>query len=353
MRLKSLDAARGLLMLYITVMVHGAFWLRIMPDDVGAALLFEMPMIFIISGMAYGMAERHGGANGIRTAGEYGRFLLARLSRILIPYWVYAGVCALLVFAWAHQQSSNAPAHALSDLLWAWLNPVNHGKDHDVGMLAWHLWFVPTFVWVTAMMPWVSRLPDWNRASLLGVALLTFCVSWGLSKLQFEGAPLLKSVLFYLVFALLGLQVARQPALFRSVPWPGVAAVCLAVLLAFWLFSGNPKVLLMQGNKFPPNHVFFVFACLWTAVFMTLAFKVPAVITGLDRLNGAFWLKPFIDSGYSIYLWQGLAYSLAVTAAKHTHLPPVGNLVLALLLSVALGRLAAPVERWRITGLGR
>ncbi len=351
MRLKSLDAARGLLMLYITVVIHGAFWLRIMPAGIGATLLFEMPMVFIISGMAYGMSERQGAHRDIETAAGYRRFVLARLGRILVPYWAYASACGLLVFVWARHQASTDTTQHWPALMWAWLNPLNHGKDHDVGMLAWHLWFVPTFMLVTMLMPLAARCPALPRSRLLPAAVLVFMATWAWEPLQFAGAPLLKSTLFYLVFAVLGLQVARHPDVYRSVPWAGVAVACLLVLLALRLLSADPNVLLMQGNKFPPNHVFFVFVSLWVAVFMTLAFRVPQVQAWLTRCHDAFWLRPFIKAGYSIYLWQGLAYSLTVTAEKYTHLPPLGNLLLALVLSVSLGRVASPIERWRLRSL--
>ena len=52
-----LDLARGLLMAWIVIVIHGIFWLGIAPRGPGSWLLFEMPPIFVITGAAYFLGE--------------------------------------------------------------------------------------------------------------------------------------------------------------------------------------------------------------------------------------------------------------------------------------------------------
>jgi len=65
-------------------------------------------------------------------------------------------------------------------------------------------------------------------------------------------------------------------------------------------------------------------------------------------LAEARWLKPFIKSGYSIYLWQGLGYTIASLIGRPNHWNVFVIWVVAIALTVALGMLASPLERLRI-----
>ena len=53
-----LDVARGLLMAYVVIIIHGSFWLGIIPAPANSILLFEMPLIFIVSGAAFAHAPQ-------------------------------------------------------------------------------------------------------------------------------------------------------------------------------------------------------------------------------------------------------------------------------------------------------
>lgn len=56
-RIHNLDTARGILMLYIVGIIHGLFWLKLIPQWASSLMLFEMPAIFIVSGYAYFLYE--------------------------------------------------------------------------------------------------------------------------------------------------------------------------------------------------------------------------------------------------------------------------------------------------------
>ena len=149
-RVVGLDVARGLLMAYVVTIIHGAFWLGIIPAPQSSILLFEMPLIFMVSGAAFAHAPQP------TTPNAYGFYLLSRGVRILAPYFAYTFVCALI--------ASYARQTPLLETILAWLDPAAPGAGHAYMMLTWHLWFVTPFLAVTALMPWLVRWPAWRMA---------------------------------------------------------------------------------------------------------------------------------------------------------------------------------------------
>ncbi|MDB5966622.1 MAG: hypothetical protein JWQ72_3122, partial [Polaromonas sp.] len=141
----AVDVARGLLMLYIVLVIHGLFWLKLLPEAISSLLLFEMPAIFLLSGYAYYLAGHDAKAGDRRQQLlRYPRYLQSRMTRILVPYLVYAAVCAAISSAVA-VRTAMAP-HDFGAIALSWLNPFTYGRYYSAGMLNWQLWFVPTFL---------------------------------------------------------------------------------------------------------------------------------------------------------------------------------------------------------------
>ena len=84
-----LDAARGALMAYIVIIIHGVFWLGVIPTGPGSWLLFEMPPVFIITGVAPGIEASVQRSDGQPTTG----LVLASLK--LVP--VRGEMAALII----------------------------------------------------------------------------------------------------------------------------------------------------------------------------------------------------------------------------------------------------------------
>ena len=82
-------------MAWIVIVIHGTFWLGVIPAGPGSWLLFEMPPIFVITGAAYFLGE--GSKQGRLTPANYFDFLLRRGVRIYVPYLVYVFAAALIV----------------------------------------------------------------------------------------------------------------------------------------------------------------------------------------------------------------------------------------------------------------
>ena len=349
-RIHDLDTVRGLLMLYIVCVIHGLFYLNLipLPQWASSLMLFEMPAIFIVSGYAYALYE-NSTCNGNRSplsVKAYCSFLVTRLTRILVPYAVYAMACIALIYflPWLGKRNDLA----LSDLIVGWMNPANYGEGFSVGRLNSHLWFIPVFLIVTAAMPLATRFRPFKNPNLLFLVVGVAIAEVAISKAHFPGQDIIKQVVFYLVFSLLGYYMARANEYFSHANFGQVAIVAAILLMVIAIAEGNVRVLDMQANKFPPNGIFFLFSCLWVSLFLFLSVKVSWFLEAFKKLGDGIWLRPFITAGYSIYLWQGIGYTVAIQVGKSAHIPILAVWLLALGISVGLGLLVAPAERIRL-----
>ena len=74
-----LDIYRALTMVYIVCVIHVVYWFGVFDEPVRSILLFEMPVIFFISGASYGVKHR------IR---EVRSIVKNRVKRVLLPFYI-------------------------------------------------------------------------------------------------------------------------------------------------------------------------------------------------------------------------------------------------------------------------
>jgi peptidoglycan/LPS O-acetylase OafA/YrhL len=337
-RVVSLDVARGALMAYIIVIIHGVFWLRLLPQATGSILLFEMPPIFMITGAAYALATRVTPPGGNALVG-YGGFLLRRGVRILAPYWAYALVCAALMLAVGGETDVGAT-------LAAWLNPVRGGAGHSTLTLNWHLWFVAPFLVVTALLPLLSRVRTPRDVPLWVWAALGTTLVFAADLLDASRIGAAQMVVFYALWAIFGYGLAAAPRAFHRRDYIVVLVFALAALAGAALAFPDAVSLDMQANKFPPNALFFLFSCAWVSLLLIVIGAADA--KHIAALADNPLLKPFTRAGYSIYLWQGLGYAAALMIGRRFHLDVLAVWAIAVTLTLILGLLAAPIERLRL-----
>lgn len=350
-RVVAIDVVRGLLMLYIVLVVHGLFWLNPIPRELSSLLLFEMPAIFWVSGYAYYLAQadrRSARGDKARGAGGYLAFVGARLSRILVPYLVYAVAC-IAVIAVAREESAGTTAD-VGEITVSWLNPFSYGREHSFGRLNSHLWFIPVFIVVTALLPLITKIALPFRLPLWAWVVGAFMVFFGLSQVQFPGLYQVRQVLFYSLWALLGFCMAQPQVRYATADFAKAALTSAAGLVLVFVVHQDLRILDMQKNKFPPNHVFVLFSSLWMACLLGLAAALRHRAGALSALGKQFWLRPFMAAGYSMYLWHGLGYTVGILLGRQAELALGLTWLLALACSVLFGMLAAPAERWRWRG---
>lgn len=328
----SLDVARGLLMAYVVIIIHGSFWLGLIPAPASSILLFEMPLIFIVSGAAFAHAPQP------TTLRAYGFYLLSRGIRIMAPYWAYTLVCAIIVI-FARQLP-------VGETLLAWLDPFRRAIGHAYMMLSWHLWFVTPFLVVTALMPLLSRWPMWRMAPLWVWAASGALIVLAVDTYWTRATELDRESVSYMLWALFGFGLGAGAARFATREYGIVLVAALAAMAAALTLYPAHTTAVMQANKFPPNAMFFLFSCAWVALWLIAARLIDA--KWIEGLAQAAWLKPFIKSGYSIYLWQGLGYTIASLVGQPNHWNVFVIWVVAIALTVALGMIASPLERLRL-----
>ena len=335
MRNYNIDIARGALIFYIVTVIHGAFWLNIIPRPYSSLLLFEMPLIFIISGYTYALFEKKSGF--VLNLKNYILFLISRSSRIIIPYLVYATFCSFIVVL----RDIKVSQIEITATIQAWLNPFTHGRGYSFGMLTSHLWFIGPFLMVTFLLPIVTkfyplRTPLW----LTSIGLCTIIST--ISVIQ-EPASKLITPIFYLFWAYLGYVLASHIKIKRSqCLLLAMFGIVVLVLSKFFL----PVTLDMQSNKFPPNCLFFVFSSIWVSLFLLVFSSLNP--SKIEFLASSTWFKPFIINGYSIYLWQGVGYTAAQIIGLKINLPIYFEWLLAIVTTVFLGIIFGRLERIRL-----
>lgn len=331
-------------MAWIVIVIHGTFWLGVIPRGPGAWLLFEMPPIFVITGAAYFLGE--GSKQGRLQPATYFDFLMRRGVRIYVPYLVYVSVAALIVTVvkWDGPLTlEEIGARALS-----WLNPVTRGAGHTWKMLSWHLWFVAPFLVVTALMPLITtkRVPGFAKPWMLAVPAGLSALALAQVTLVAPLDELIKNAVFYSFWAAFGFMLAAMPKRWSITDYALVLVLAFAGMIAAAMLQPASVTLDMQHNKFPPNGMFFLFSCVWTAALLIGARLVtPAQSQALSRSP---LVKPFMSAGYSIYLWQGVGYSLAAYFGGELGLNIYVIWIAAIALTIALGLLFAPLERIRL-----
>ena len=329
-------------MAWIVIVIHGMFWLRLVPQPIASFALFEMPLIFMIAGGAYfHSTPRTLGGSANPAPGAYLDYLLRRCTRILVPYLAYALVCAVIVIV-VGGDAFNLQDAAL--VMAAWLNPINGGAGHTLLMLNWHLWFVAPFLVIAALMPLLRRHRTATNAPLWLLAVSAAVLVFVADRLDATQIGAIQMVVFYAIWAAFGFALAAAPNQFSVRDHGVVLALALGALAVLAAFLPGEVSLNMQTNKFPPNGVFFLFCAAWVSLIL-----IVVKLTNLGGVATALadqpWLRSFMRAGYSIYLWQGLGYSAAALVGRHFAWQPIMIWPLAVAFSIALGTLAAPLER--------
>ena len=337
-----IDVARGILIFYIVTVIHGMYWLDIFSGTLKSLFLFEMPAIFILVGYAFSLSIK----NGLELVefSNYFQLCIRRASRILIPYWIYSFACILIVLV-NENQAYFGTITAASKTIFFWLNPLIHGKDVSFGVLDYHLWFISIYLVVSILLPLITKIKFPATIPPLCFLLLTILLILISEKIKIYNVyvgKLLQTLITYIAWTVYGyalgsgLQITKKQAFLLLI-------ITSVVLLLIGTYS--PDAMNMQGNKFPPNLIFFIFSIFWMFFFYLINTKISnQMISNMKNLKV---LKPFIKHGYSIYLWQGVAYTIAIKVQDDIATPKIVTWLMAISMTVIFGVLMSPFEKFR------
>lgn len=318
-------------MVYILCVIHTAYWMSLLGEPWRSLLLIEMPLIFFISGASLSVTNRRR---------SFTSHVANRLKRVWLPYIIYMVLLIIIAWlvgwivegdVWRYNESWHAVLCQLS---------LQNSERLPVPWM-WHLWFVLPYIVVAVLFWFEQRLADrYNRWWIMAGAVAL----WAVGLLRH--VTYINEVTAYNVFFLAGYLFYRRCSL-RTVL--AILLCSLAVVAAYCLWLGDFTP--MQKHKFGASAPDLLFMAYGTAALCVVALLLWSV-----RLPGNRLLSRWNAHGYTIYLWQNVAYWIAVPLmtfvwpALGDETPSLRKLLLAgaviFVISTVMSFVTAPVERW-------
>lgn len=298
-----LDVARALIMIYIVCIIHGMYWYGAGNAFLRSALLFEMPLIFYISGASYSLTRPK---KTLET-------ILNRFKRIFLPYYIYVIIWLFILFVWGRTEYLSY-GHCWKTII---------GLSFEQAPAQYHIWFILPYMLISCSLPVQKALL--NKIS--PVKYLAINVAVFLLACTFTLHDILLYVLCYNFFFILGYVSYRQWNINR---WVLIIVGLFLVLLSLF-YKG--ELAHMQMCKFPPNINFLTFGLGWLGICGGL---MPLVSFKCNSV-----LRVWCRHGYTIYLYQTIPFvlygCLPICEGKvwlHEH-PLLGLIILPVFIFVA------------------
>lgn len=276
---QNIDMLRGAAMLYIVLIIHGltTFHYLDVSSPILSAMLFEMPLIFFITGASNKYAPNRSVSHTIRS----------RFYRILLPYivWTVFAIVALLLvreLSWKHLYT---------------LSLINRNAGIS-SIYVNQIWFIFPYFIISLFIPFLKKVHE-SKQGVAKSGLIIVTLIWVISILDYLHLYVygLRNVLCYAIFVILGFFYKDKHQRLYIVPLFIISAVCIILLLCSGAYST-----VMQTNKFPPNLMFVFFGIFVICIIELFVseINIPKVKV-LDRWN---------RYGMEIYLYQNFAFML-------------------------------------------
>lgn len=213
-----LDMYRGLVMIYILCVIHVAYWLGLAGEPWRSIILFEMPLIFFISGASVSVASRKHDVRGTAWS---------RFKRVLLPYYSYIFYSVILVFVasvlWYAVRGGAFDAGLSPGRLVRALVP----RDEVLNVpYMYHLWFIIPYLIISCAFPFFRSAVDRMSRTVVVAILLSSCV-----LVQLTDSEILKEMVVYNFFFVIGYLFYRRIKT-RNIVGTFVASVLLLVIYA-------------------------------------------------------------------------------------------------------------------------
>ncbi|MBQ9742388.1 MAG: acyltransferase [Ruminococcus sp.] len=299
---RTLDRMRGFAMLWV-VFVHvlywGAFYTSPFTDILKSFLLFEMPLFFFITGATNSMSRDTG----------YFSFVYKRFARVLIPYWVFAAICAVLSVGKYTLENGFDPLKSVL-ITGSWLVPIDR-QFSNITYLTWALWFVPVYLCIVLLIPLMKKLVGKPLQFVMFGTLLGVFVISDVLNLGF-----VQKISFYALWTFAGMYyplIREKLTSAKTRVILGAVAVLGAGVLTLLGLSGVS--LDMQYNKFPPNMVFLVYSCTAMGV---VGLLTPVLDSFFGKIEKTKFLgkifEQFSVRSMTVFLYQVFAFNITLRA---------------------------------------
>lgn len=276
---EQLDLYRGLIMVFIVCFTHVAFWLKSASEPFTSIILFEMPVIFFISGAALQISNPKRGI--IQTIGN-------RAQRILLPYYIYAIIIVCGVVVAEKFFHLGIIKDSLSTIYNIW-----YPDSSSIPIpFTNHLWFIVPYLIVCCLFSLERSICDKiNRYAFMSI-LLASCI---VAQIWIERG-LYRNIIYYNFFMMSGYLFYKKISLTGIIY---IASISLAVFITLYNFQWKGA---MQIHKFPPDMVFLSFGIFSLSVLSLIFSKI--------RIPSISIIKHWNKYGYTIYLWQNVSYCI-------------------------------------------
>ena len=318
MRVDLIDNFRAMAMMYV-IFIHAMFWLGLFPfaGDYSTFFLIEMPLFFIVTGMAHTFARTD----------DLIKFYISRAKRLLIPFWIFAFICASanLLFG----MSENIYPKNLSivkEIFSEWLNPFGT-MPSKILFLNFATWFIPVYLLIMVIIPFLKRLSNlrggvWKIISLVplfAIPLLVFIFQQYITV-----SDLIKQVTFYSFWVYAGFFLHDIKNIEFKIKLPYcISLIIFSVIMMFVLHNNFGVGFNMQANKFPPNAMFLFF----NLAMMSILFLFCKPLNDfLNFISSAPYLgkvfKTYRDFCYTVYLYHPFAFFILLKIVEKLEIAP-------------------------------
>lgn len=178
-------------MIYILCVIHVAYWLNLADEPWRSIILFEMPLIFFISGASVSMASTRHNVRGT---------VWSRFKRVLLPYYAYIFYSVILIcivgllYFVIHGDGFNI------DLSMPMLVNALIPQDEVLNIpYMYHLWFVIPYLIISCAFPLFRGLIDrLHPVAVIGVLFLSCLL------VQFVSYVIFREIVIYGFFFVAG-----------------------------------------------------------------------------------------------------------------------------------------------------
>lgn len=281
-----IDAYRALIMIFIPCFIHTMYWMDKAGDPIRSMLLFEMPVIFYISGASIYIAN---------TRKSIWETCKNRFKRIMVPYYRYAAVCLILVILlMVYKQSFHyISIKSLLKLISA--------QDQSLPIpYMYHLWFILPYLIVSCLFPLEKIICDkvnrWKYLIIYFLLLFFTEPLWDFHHSWFLN--IIRQALYFNFFFTAGYLTYKRVRFREILIISFISGAVLSMLLIRTHFSGGD--LTMQSHKFPPDILFTSFGILSICLLSLILRKITIPYNRVLH----HWNK----HGYTLYLWQNFSF---------------------------------------------
>lgn len=307
-----LDIYRSLTMIYIVCVIHVVYWFDVFEEPVKSILLFEMPIVFFISGASYSLKPRNITIHSM---------VISRFKRIIMPFYIFLAI--LFIFIFTGFFNTDIREFNLYDITKILMT----GGSEKIPYYG-YTWFISVYLLVTCSLPIQQRIISSSKPFPYIITCFIPCLALHFITIPFSDW-FIKELFTYNFFFMLGYLYYRSIKLSTMIK---IATVTAILTLSGFIYG---FMIPMQDNKFPPNLFFLLFS--FTALCLL------AITLGKTKIKYFKILRLWNERGYNIYIYQCFSH-YAIYLLTHEWISQLGSGMAFIILFTAIFTMATLIS---------